>query len=163
MTQIKTSRAKSRKEPLVEAFNGTEETENPLEKKETKPERRAARVPLGGVRRKLDVKDKDPNYAYRVFNDVGGRIERAKAAWWEPVNDEQGQVDRRVVGKDSNGKPIYGQVMRIKKELFEEDQKAKQAPIDEMEEQLRGGYVAGGIDRSQNAYVPSSGIKIERK
>ena len=163
MTQIKSSRGKPRKKPLIEAFNGTQETESPLEKKEKEPVRRAPRVPMGGVTRKLDVRDKDPNYVYRVFNDVGGRIERAQDAWWEPVNNEQGSVDRRVVGKDSNGKPIYGQVMRIKKELHEEDRKVKQRPIDDMEEQMRGGQIAGGIDRSQNAYVPSGGIKIERK
>lgn len=162
MTQIKSSRDKSRKEPLTEPFSGNEAKEsNPLAKKETKPKKaRKPRVPLGGAVKKLDVQDLDPNYKYRIFNDVGGRLERAEAAWWEPVLDETGSVDRRVVGKNSNGQPIYGQVMRIEKSLFEEDKRAKQAKIDELEEGLRRGHVQGGI--SQNAYIPSSGIKIER-
>lgn len=81
---------------------------------------------------------KDPNYMYRVVNDFPGRIESFKAAGWEivkgAVNDTYSGKGRKEV--DPGGSALRlrvnpnnayqdGVLMRIKKEWYDEDQRAK--------------------------------------
>ena len=65
----------------------------------------------------------DKNYHYRVFSDRDGRIEQAKAAWYEHVKDHNGNNVVRHAGKY----PQY--LMRIEKKYWEEDQKLKQDQV----------------------------------
>lgn len=78
--------------------------------------------------------EKDPNFQYRFVNDTGSRIDNYKQAGWELVTDESINVgDKRA--KDGtelgsaktvisdNGQVQY--LMRIPKEWYDEDQKAK--------------------------------------
>ena len=90
--------------------------------------------------------EKDPNYVYRFVNDTGSRIDQMKQAGYEIVTDDnlivgdsrvsdpssQGSA-KRVISKD--GTVSY--LMRQKKEYYEEDQAAKQAHNDEIEEAMK--------------------------
>lgn len=112
---------------------------------------RTRRTPITGFRNKLTVQGQEPGYQYRIVNDDGDRIRMMEEVGYELVTDKSIKVgDKRVavpaaegspvkvaVGKGENGSPQYAYVMRIKKEWFEEDQKAKQASIDEAEKQMK--------------------------
>ncbi len=106
------------------------------------PSGRPRRTPLG-VRNKLSVKDKDPNYQYRIVNDTDDRIESLKEQGYEVV--EGAKVgDKRVENSTGLGSsPAFsvGQgtkavVMRIKREWYEEDQATKIAQIKKQEEAM---------------------------
>ena len=97
------------------------------------PSGRVQRVPVG-QRNLLTVKGKDPNYSYRIVNDVDDRIAQFQEAGYEVV--PRGTVE--VGDKRANvGNPVGtahhfsvggGQkavLMRQRKEWFEEDQKRK--------------------------------------
>ena len=90
--------------------------------------------------------DKDPNFVYRFVNDTGSRIEQMKQAGYEIVEDDnlivgdarvsdpnQQGSSKRVVSKD--GTVSY--LMRQKKEWYDEDQAAKQAHNDEIEQSMK--------------------------
>lgn len=105
------------------------------------PSGRPQRTPVG-QRNILTVKGKDPNYEYRIVNDVDDRIERFKEAGYELVPDDAVQVgDKRVntassqgsVKQISVGQGTKAYLMRIKKEWFEEDQTRKLGHVAEIE------------------------------
>jgi len=90
--------------------------------------------------------DKDPNYVYRFVNDSGSRIDQMKSAGYEIVTDDdlivgdsrvndstQMGSSKRVISKD--GTVQY--LMRQKKEFYDEDQAAKQAHNDEIEQAMK--------------------------
>lgn len=90
--------------------------------------------------------EKDPNYVYRFVNDSGSRIDQMKSAGYEIVTDDdlivgdsrvsdtsQMGSGKRVVSKD--GTVQY--LMRQKKEYYDEDQAAKQAHNDEIEQAMK--------------------------
>lgn len=106
---------------------------------------RPKRTPISG-RNVLTVKGKEPGYEYRIVNDTGDRIEMFKDAGWELVESKTVTVgDRRVDRTTSEGS--YAQVsvgggtkafvMRIPKEYYDEDQKAKQAQVNALEESMK--------------------------
>lgn len=106
--------------------------------------------------------EKDPNFHYRFVSDVGSRIHQMQEAGYEIVTDEDLVVgesrvsdpnqlgsSKRVISKD--GTVQY--LMRQKKEWYEEDQKAKQDRVDELEKSMKneasqGMY--GSIKTSRN-------------
>lgn len=86
--------------------------------------------------------EKDANFNYRFVNDTGSRISNFQAAGYEFVQDSDLVVgDSRVFDPtdlgsvksvtSNDGTKSY--LMRIKKEWYEEDQKAKQAQVNETE------------------------------
>lgn len=90
--------------------------------------------------------EKDPNFVYRFVNDTGSRIDQMKQAGYEIVEDDSLIVGdarvsdptaqgsgKRVISKD--GTVSY--LMRQKKEFYEEDQAAKQAHNDEIEQAMK--------------------------
>ena len=98
------------------------------------PVSRVTRVPVS-QRNVLTVKGKDPAYVYRVVNDVDDRIAQFLEGGYELVDKDSHDVgDKRVSqGTSVGSKKIFsvgqgtkGHLMRIKKELYEEDQAAKQ-------------------------------------
>ena len=101
------------------------------------PAGRVTRTPVG-QRNILTVKGKDPAFEYRIVNDVEDRITQFQEAGYEIVQSDSVDVgDKRA----SNGTSIgsakqlsVGQgtkafVMKIKKEWYDEDQRAKQRQI----------------------------------
>lgn len=113
---------------------------------------RPKRTPISG-RNVLTVKGKDPNYEYRIVNDSGDRIEMFKDAGWELVDGKDVTVgDRRVdrttaegsKAQVSVGNGVKAFVMRIPKEYYEEDQKAKNAQIDALEQTMKKQALSAG-------------------
>ena len=124
------------------------------------------RVPLNGNSRNLlTIAHRDPDYEYRwVINDPD-RVEKFKDAWWEVDDDPRNQRpgDRRIdtsagtssiVETKAGGRKKYV-LMKLPKELYEADQKAKHDEIDRVEaetlreaKQAQGRYGNISVDRS---------------
>jgi len=105
------------------------------------PSGRPQRTPIG-TRNILTVKGKDPNYEYRIVNDVDDRITQFQEAGYELVPDETVKVgDKRVNATSSEGSAkqlsvgggTKAFVMRIKKEWYQEDQSRKLKQVAEIE------------------------------
>jgi len=100
---------------------------------------RAPRVPVSGNRDILTVDGKDPAFAYRWILDSaenGQRIMKFNRAWWDLVDSGDGQhiVGQDMVYKTENvgsiirvpaGSGKFYYLMRIPKEHYDADQKAK--------------------------------------
>ena len=107
--------------------------------------KRPNRTPVSGGRDILAVRDQDPNYVYRWVNDIDDRIERFKDGGYEPVTSDL-EVGTKAVDRNSKlgsvitkmvGNKVVAVLMRIPKEWYEEDQKAKQEQLDESDKALR--------------------------
>lgn len=135
---------------------------------------RSERVPFGIKRSKMAVKDQDPNYVYRWVNDTSGRIDDAQRGGYEFVrsakvgekdasnrNQDLGTRVSRIVGRSDTGTPVTAYLMRIKKEWYQADQKAKQKELDEFDATIkRGPAAAAPVDQH---YVPDQGITVSEK
>lgn len=105
---------------------------------------RPTRNKFGGFARNLSLNERDPDYVYRVFNDVDDRIQLAEADGYEVVQSEQQLGDPKAGSATKLGsavtKPVgngmTGVLMRIRKEDYEEAQKIKAAYVDRSEEAL---------------------------
>lgn len=120
------------------------------------------RVPMLG-RNVLTIReeDKDPNYFYRVVNDVGDRVEILKERGYEVETKNMRVGDRRVATPTAEGSPIQvhvgggmkGIVMKIPKEFKEEDDAMKQEYVDSIEASLKnkspGEYGSVEIKKSR--------------
>lgn len=105
--------------------------------------KRLERVPVGAAN-KLDFSGMDPAYRYRVVNDRPGRIPMFQKAGWEfcytesrnfsDVN-ETTAMDSRVSLDLGGGDKGY--LMRIKSELFDEDQAAKIEGVKNIERAMK--------------------------
>lgn len=121
---------------------------------------RPRRTPIG-ARNVLKVTGKDPDFEYRIVNDEGDRVEQFRAAGYETVSAATHQIgDRRINAPTTEGSIATASVgggtkavlMRIPKEWYEEDQKAKQDAINELEaatreDALKGTYGKFDIER----------------
>ncbi len=121
------------------------------------PSGRVKRQPIG-VRNRLSVQGKDPNYVYRFVNDIGDRIQQFEAAGYERVTKLDHKIgDNRVdvasadgsdaqlsVGYNPRGDIQKAFLMRIKKEWYEEDQAAKLANNKEIESATKKPQIDGG-------------------
>lgn len=134
-------------------------------------ERRVKRVPVGGPRDILTVLDKDPNYVYRfVLEDIPGRVERFKLGGYEVVTDDL-EIGQRTVDRASKlGSAVTAHagggrkyvLMRIPREWYDEDQKAKQDKVDQLEATMMADVKRGVIPGTGG--VPGYGnLDIARK
>lgn len=115
----------------------------------TRRTNRPKRVPVHEQGDKLTVQDQDPNFVYRWVNDVdsGQRIAKFKKGGYEvvednvtvgdPVVDDAVSKTDTVTEKVVNGSGTRAVLMRIPKEWYEEDQKAKHAKVDASEAAMR--------------------------
>lgn len=93
----------------------------------------------------LTFDGKDPNYVYRVFNDKDGRIKKAQEAWWEIVEADEQLGDEKACEPTKMGSAvvkevgggIQGVLMRIPRDIYEQDQLEKQQEIDEIEQSIK--------------------------
>lgn len=109
------------------------------------PVARVRRSPVEG-RNKLNVKGKDPNYVYRIVNDVDDRVNDFIAMGYEIDLSEDVRVGDSRVDQDSRfgkvrtlsvgggGKAV---LMRQRRDWYEEDQVQKQAYVKRSEEAMR--------------------------
>jgi len=130
------------------------------------PEGRPARQRMTR-RNRLAVVNRDPDYHYRIVNDVDDRIEAAKAAGYEvDVTQPRKGADARVdvpagVGSAtiSVGGGLKAVVMRIRKDWYQEDQRAKMDEIDTLERSMKQSaktYVRGEFDIESNSSTEPS-------
>ena len=115
------------------------------------PSGRPQRTPIG-TRNVLTVAGKDPNYVYRIINDSADRVAEFMEAGYELVANESVKVGDKRVNKSSaegsvsqlsvgQGQKAY--VVRIKKELYDEDQRLKQVRVNELEAATRNKALDG--------------------
>lgn len=110
---------------------------------------RKNRTPLHEQRDKMTVENTDPSKVYRWVNNVldaqGNRVERFKLAGWTPVQNT-GQIEQTVENGENKTssvteKHVGGRtkaiLMEIDKDLYDEDQAAKQAAVDQSEADMR--------------------------
>lgn len=106
------------------------QTENTI----TLPKRAKERIPVGTARDILAVKNQDPNFVYRWVNDTPGRLQKFKDGGYEIVTAETEVGDAAVDRNSKLGSAVTRTVggiltailMRIPRQWYEEDQKAKQ-------------------------------------
>jgi hypothetical protein len=106
---------------------------------------RTTRVPVT-ERNILSVKGKEPGYEYRIVNDSGDRVQQLVDAGYEFVDASTVQVgDKRINSTTpegthaqvSVGGGMKAYVMRIREDWYKEDQIAKQARVNEMEDTIK--------------------------
>lgn len=107
--------------------------------------KRPTRTPLG-TRSRLAVKGREPGFHYRIVNDVEGRIQDFIDAGYEVVSDDGVTVgDKRIANPTQEGSPVkihvgggnQAYLMRIKDEWKAEDDAAKQAQLNDLEESMK--------------------------
>lgn len=114
-----------------------------MAEEKSKAVNRPKRTPLG-ARNRLSFGNQDPNYTYRVINDVDDRLKLAQEAGYEFVHGsdklgderaaEGGAIDTRVSKPVGNG--VRGFLMRIPKEFYNEDQATKMKAVEETEKAM---------------------------
>ena len=131
-----------------------EKQPSPRAQKATKARRE--RVPLGTPRTKL-TDDAGSGKVGRYVIDRGTRVQDALNGGYEHVRDESGQKIRKGAGTADNGEPQHYYFMAIDKDLYEEDQREKQAELDIVEKQIYSGTLESKPeDRRYNAGITVS-------
>lgn len=133
------------------------------------PSGRRKRVPLGVQQQRLGARVPD-GMVGRWVNDTPGRIDRARQAGYEFINEDGRTAAERescrseIVGTAREGGPLRAYLMAIPRQFYEEDQAAKQEPLDRFEEDLRRGHApqqAAPQDRGK-FYQPDEGASIRQ-
>ena len=124
--------------------------------KTRKSRKQQERIPFGVPRKKLSLNARSiPGYVCRFINDDESRLMAALDGGYQFVyEDELGIEDRRkelgttdqtdgrvcrLVGKKENGNPQFAYLMKIKEELYEEDQQMKREYDNKIiENQMKG-------------------------
>jgi len=136
---------------------------------------RATRQRLDGRVEKLKVYGTIPGYHLHIFNEDGARLDEAQRSGYTFVkrdeiqdvgrdvasfNTDPGENVRFVVGKRDNGNPMYGYLMKIPEEIFQDDQHALEAYNAGVDGAIRRGGVGikdeATMDTKQR-YIPTSG------
>lgn len=110
---------------------------------------RVRRTPIGR-RNRLTVENRDPNYHYRIVNDVDGRVQDMIDLDYE-IDPTTTVGDKRVDAPSplgsakqiSVGGGIKAVVMRKRKDWFELDQAEKQSQIDDLEASMNEAAKSG--------------------
>lgn len=136
----------------------------PTEEQEVKATSvRPKRVPIG-MRPKLAVAGKNPNFEYRIVNDQPGRVAMMQTQGWQLCTNEEvdtgnfraeqaselGSLAYHIVDSQSG---LKGYVMKISKDEYKEIQDTYEEESSALEETLRPNYNDGEygkitIDRS---------------
>lgn len=143
---------------------------------QTRRPNRKARVPLGVHRAKLAVEGFEipADRVGRWIVDQPGRIMQAEQGGYVFVDDPAAKVGEgaedqrdhmsskvsRIVGVRDDGAPLKAYLMTIDKDMYDEDQRAKQAEIDETDEAIRSGGIQGKVG-TDGRYIPDGGITYE--
>lgn len=123
-------------------------------------------IQLGVDEAKLDRK----NYAYRLVNDANGRIQQLEAQDWDPAPEQAlvgstgaGTIQSKHAGH-IEGKAFNAVLMRKPINMHNEDQAAKQRPLDEMEEAIRRGqsHADTPSELSSGTYTPGGSNTLAR-
>lgn len=146
-------------------------TTKPTRAEEVRQERR--RKPgssaMSGIKLGLDESKIDrTNYNYRFVRDEGNRVQQLHAQDWDVVGDQVkddtnslGTVNTAHGGVGEAGKPYNMVLVKKRKEWFDEDQKAKMKPLDEMDQAIARGtdHQTGKLDlRGPGVYTPGANV-----
>ena len=127
------------------------------------PRHRKTRKPFGSLDQKLAWPPLAGFHLY-WFNDEPGRIDRAKAAGYEHVTDDDGKHVRRIVGVARDHTALEAYLMKLPLEWYQEDMAAEQKRVDEIDDSIRRGDIEGKAltksDTSQKFYVGKQGISM---
>jgi hypothetical protein len=112
---------------------------------------RPKRVPLHEQKRDILTAPQREGFVRRIVNDVGNRIERFQKAGWQVVEDPdifigEGVNNNQTLGTGARkgvGGGITGVLMELPKEIYDEDQAAKQRELDEKEREMRRSLNSG--------------------
>jgi hypothetical protein len=118
------------------------------------------RIPMGTRATRLPTEQR-PGYYRRSFNDVPGRIERARRAGYEHVKDPTGAPVSTPVGTHEHGGGMRAYFMEIPQELREQDLAQKRTINDDIDKVLNRGKVSE--TKEDRRYVPDTGISIKRR
>ncbi len=128
----------------------------------TEASARPRRTPISS-RNRLEVKNKEPGYVYRIVNDVDDRISLLQEQGYEIVPDAKVGIagNRRVdsataLGSSSHvsvGQGTKAIVMRQREEYFREDQATKQAQVDETEQAIKNPNADYGSIKREVKYT----------
>lgn len=128
----------------------TEERTRPSRAETVRRERRMkpGAIMAEGIKLELDETKLDrKTFSYRWVKDSPGRVERFKRADWDLVDEAEAKANGNNLGTiptvhggiGESGAP-YGLVLMKKyKDWYEADQKAKRAPLDEMDKAIKRG------------------------
>jgi len=120
----------------------------------------AERVPVSEGRNVLTVKNPDPNFKYRFVNDDEDRVEMFKRGGWIPVGKNEEDTEDAVANTADSTSSVKEKyvgggkkaiLMKLPKDLYDEDQARKQARIDELEASMN--YQETGIRDGQYGKV----------
>lgn len=103
------------------------------------------RASVNGTRNRLNVKNQDPAYMYRIVNDIDDRVQSLLDVGYEidtttKVGDKRAGAPSSAPGTPTTvslGQGDKGVVMRIKKDLFEERKREKEELVREREDALQ--------------------------
>ncbi len=100
-----------------------------------------------GKRDRLSIKNKEEGFVYRIVNDVDDRVEQLKGVGYEIcTNEHVGAIGNKRVDNTSSvgsaahfsvGQGTKAVVMRIPKDWYDEDQRAKQQELDAVEATMK--------------------------
>jgi hypothetical protein len=126
-------------------------------------EARPKRIAVG-LRPKLALIGKDPNYEYRYVNDVPGRVSMFKQGGWELVTnaevdtgnfraEDASEIGSLAYAVVDGGTGMKAYVMKIRKDWYQEFMNEHEDEVRRTEETLRpnsndGEYGSVKIDRS---------------
>jgi len=155
-------RKKTETQEMYDKLHPQDDEIEKLEKETAGPTReeieelRRSRTPFGEPSQHWKARD-DDGYKYRVVNDN----------WMSKPNNMHDRISQgyravegegvQIVGTNKDGSPITGVLMRIPSELYEEDQRRKQEPVDKIDEAINRGSLEEGS--GDNRYIPQ-GIRI---
>lgn len=103
---------------------------------------KVGRKPFGSQDQKLAYAARQ-GFHRHWFNDLPGRIDAALEAGYTHVEDKDGRKVKRVVGVAPGGGSLDAYLMEIPEEWFQEDMKRQQTVVDQTDDAIRSGAVAG--------------------
>lgn len=125
---------------------------------------RRRRRPLGVPTQRLQA-DVPSGMTGRWMNDTPGRIQRAVEADYEFISSDGEVVQNRdgcrseIVGTGRDGGAMKAFLMAIPTAYYDEDQAAKMAEVDKIDEAIRRGKPQQAAAQDQRAfYTPAEGI-----
>ena len=137
--------------------------------------REGGRIPLGGMSLRLELKGYDKQiegYHPRWINDDGDRVMRALEGGYEPIiqnrylkaeNTDMGSWVSQSVGTKKDGSPLRAFAMKLRNDLWEQDQEEKRRRIQQIEDAIKTGHGPGSPNDPRDAsqtYVKT--VSIER-
>jgi hypothetical protein len=149
---------------------------NSAEQKMADQKEKRTRIPMSVPRAKLATPEL-PGFHCHWINDYTGRLLQAMQGGYEFVSPEEALITSNdlagspvgagsdlgsrvsvVVGKNEDGSPLRAYLMKIRNEYFKEDEQAREAQVDRIDDAMRQGKQPTDGD-SSNRYVKSVNMK----